>query len=577
MHRSDHIKSSTNACFQLDPEVNQVIRPSTPTYHASLWNDHFSSNSTCDTKTNTINEQRIEELKKQVKSLLYLASGDLFQEVELIDNIQRLGLAYHFEIEIETMLQRIHDENIQVFNQNVDDCTNLHRVALQFRLLRQAGYYVSHDSKTSTDIFNKFKDEQGKFKSSLTSDVRCILSLYQASYLGFNGEHIMDEATDFTTKHLKSMVTQLSSRPLASEIQRALELPLQKSIDRVDARDYISTYQEDERRNESLLELAKLDYNMVQSIYQSEIREILRWWESMNIMSKLPFEIRDRVVEGYCMVLVLKSEPQYSIGRILLTKIYTIFSVLDDAFDMYGNLEELAPLAYAFQRWDVEEANELPEHMKVIFQEMLNVIDGVEVETITKGQFNGLPYLKQEIKDYTRGLLEEASMLFSGDMPTLEEWLPVALVTIGANCFLLAAVMGAKELAKKEVFDWIASKPKIIRCCYLIVRLCDDIGTFKVEQERGIILSTVTSCMKDNDISESEAVQKLQKRARSLWKDMNEECCKSNPVPMSVLKIILNFTRDAELYYAEGVDGYTNSNGRTKDIVASLLVDPIPI
>ncbi|PIA50671.1 hypothetical protein AQUCO_01200115v1 [Aquilegia coerulea] len=528
-------------------------------------------------RTNTLNEKRIEELKKQMKSLLCSASGnDLLQELELIDNIQRLGLAYHFEMEIQTMLQRIfEDADIQVLDHNVDHCANLHRVSLQFRLLRQAGYYVS------PDVFNKFKDKHGEFKFNLTSDIRCILSLYEASYLGFNGELIMDEATDFTTKHLEYIVNKLSSQsqpqPLASEIQRALEIPLQKRIDRVEARHYISTYERDECRNESLLEFAKLDYNLVQSIYQTEIREILSWWDGMDIRSKLPYVIRDRVVEGYCMTLALKSEPQYSLARIILAKIYTMFSVLDDSFDMYGNLEELGPLTHAFQRWDIGDTNDLPEHMKVIFLEMLNVIKDIEVETITRGQFHGLSYLIQEIKDYTKGLLEEAKMLFSGEVPTLEKWLQIAQVTIATNSFVVAAVIGVEEFAKKEVFEWIASKPKIIECSYLIVRLVDDIGTFKVEQDRGIILSTVSSCMKDDGISEMSAIRKLQKRAKSLWKDMNEECCQSNPVPMSVLKIILNFTRDGELYYAGGVDGYTISNGCTKDIVASLLVDPVPI
>ncbi|KAF5182448.1 (-)-germacrene D synthase [Thalictrum thalictroides] len=564
------LKSSNIAsCLPFDGTSEVAQQPGTGNFHPSVWDDHIFSSSTSNLKQDTF-----EELKKEVKSILSLASNDPVQELDLIDQIQRLGVAYHFEPEIEGALRRLYNDDIdQLLDSNIIDSISsehLHAVSLRFRLLRQAGYYVS------PDVFKNFKDKKGEFNSSLASDTRCMLSLYQASYLGFNGEHIMDEAMAFSTKHLKSMLVTQLNPALESEIQSALQIPLLKTMERVQAREYITNYKMQDSRNETLLKFATLDFNILQSLHQKEVTEVKWWWDNMNIKAKLPFEIRDRVVEGYCMLMATYFEPQYSSGRILLAKIYSMLSVLDDAFDVYGNLEELAPLTDAFQRWDGD-VNYLTEHMRIIFEEVLNVVNGVEGERMMKGQRNGLPYLKEEVKDYTKGLLEEAKILFSGKVPTLEEWLPVSMVTVAINIFVIAAVMDLGEVATKEVFDWIASKPKMIRCSYLLNRLLDDIATFKGEQKRGILVSTVTCCMKDHGLSESNAIKYLQEIVTSSWKDMNEERFRPNLAPPSVTKIIFNITAIIELYYVGGVDGYTNSSGRTRDIVASLLVHPLPI
>ena len=62
------------------------------------------------------------------------------QKLGLIDNIQRLGVSYHFESEIEASLLNIYNAYDEC---NDKDDNDLYAVALRFRLLRQHGYYVS--------------------------------------------------------------------------------------------------------------------------------------------------------------------------------------------------------------------------------------------------------------------------------------------------------------------------------------------------------------------------------------------------------------------------------------------------
>lgn len=80
-------------------------------------------------------KQRVMELVKEVKLFLKTCDTQL-QELELIDALERLGVAYHFEKEIDEALCRIHSE----YSTDDDD---LNSVALRFRLLRQHGYHAS--------------------------------------------------------------------------------------------------------------------------------------------------------------------------------------------------------------------------------------------------------------------------------------------------------------------------------------------------------------------------------------------------------------------------------------------------
>jgi hypothetical protein len=63
-------------------------------------------------------------------------------KVHLIDLICRLGLSYHFENEIEEILQRIHKNYVEN-GEIITFQDNLNSLAVLFRLLRQHGLHVS--------------------------------------------------------------------------------------------------------------------------------------------------------------------------------------------------------------------------------------------------------------------------------------------------------------------------------------------------------------------------------------------------------------------------------------------------
>ena len=81
--------------------------------------------------------REVEELKDEVRNELF-ATGHLSQQLGLIDALQRLGIAYHFEREIQEALEH----TFTTFNDKIDG-DDLSKVSLSFQLQRQEGFKVS--------------------------------------------------------------------------------------------------------------------------------------------------------------------------------------------------------------------------------------------------------------------------------------------------------------------------------------------------------------------------------------------------------------------------------------------------
>ncbi|KAI7981010.1 (-)-germacrene D synthase [Camellia lanceoleosa] len=545
-----------------------VIRRSAG-YHPSIWGDHFLNYNPHNTKPNQKEERRVKELKDEVRGMLSDARTEPLKEtLILIDSLQRLGLSYDFEYEIEQALQSIYSTQINYGGGGGDD--DLYMFALCFRLFRQQGYHVSPDS------FKKFTDEKGEFKSVLKENARALLCLYEASHLRVQGEDILEEALKFTSKHLRSMLAHLNS-PLSEQVTHSLEVPLHKGMPRLEARHYINVYQADLERNYVLLELAKLDFNLLQRLHQREISDITRWWKEKEIATKLPFA-RDRLVECYFWILGVYFEPKYSVVRSFMTKIIALASVIDDIYDVYGTPEELQSFTDAIERWEEAAISDLPEYMQVCFEALSDVMKEMEDNITThEGRSYHIYYAKEAMKGLVRAYFVEANWFNTKYMPTFEECLSISVMSSGYPMLAVQFLVGIRKIATKEAFDWVLNVPTIVKSCALIARLVDDIQTHKVEQERGDAPSGVQCYMREHGVSEEEACGKIREMVDIAWKDINEELQNPNRLlPLPLLLPTLSLSRMMEVIYGHG-DGYTNSKGRTKDIIISVLVNPISV
>ncbi|KAL5707973.1 hypothetical protein ACHQM5_018817 [Ranunculus cassubicifolius] len=190
-------------------------------YEKNIWTHDYVESLQCDVKESTYNRD-INKLKKKINETLTDESVKICVKLVLIDDLQRLGVGYHFEKEIKRSLDTLfgYEEALTEYD--------LHTTSLYFRILRQHGY------KASQDMFKCFMNEDGSFRVGLCEDVKVMLDLYEASHLCLEGENILHEAKEFTVKHLKLRGGNIDP-DLAEEVNRALDLPLHWRMPRLEA------------------------------------------------------------------------------------------------------------------------------------------------------------------------------------------------------------------------------------------------------------------------------------------------------------------------------------------------------
>lgn len=118
----------------------------------------------------------------------------------------------------------------------------------------------------------KYRDIKG-FKDSLTHDVKGLLSLYEASFLSFHGEQVIEKGNEFSVRHPESSAKK-AGMDIGEQEKQSQQVTLHRRIRRLEVREYIDVYQRELGKNSVLLEFAKVALNYVQIIHQVELKEL---------------------------------------------------------------------------------------------------------------------------------------------------------------------------------------------------------------------------------------------------------------------------------------------------------------
>ncbi|KAL5568185.1 hypothetical protein UlMin_024760 [Ulmus minor] len=505
-------------------------------------------------------KKRVNELKEEVKMLL-VKVRDPLAKLEHIDILQRIGLSYHFEAEIKTILERLYN------NSSFDDTwkqNNLYATALEFRLLRQHGFWLPQE------VFKGFKDEKaGTFKASMSDDAKGMLSLYEASFHLVKGESFLEEARDLSTKHLQQYISnkEASEDEIVVLINHALEIPLHWRMLRLEARWFIDVYDKRKDMNPTLLELAKLDFNVVQSTHQEDLKHASSWWRHTRLGQKLKFA-RDRLMENFLWTVGIGFEPQLGYCRRIGAKVICIITVIDDVYDLYGTLEELELFTDAIERWDMDAVDELPDYMKLCFLILHNFIHETAFDVLKEQKLLVIKNLKKVWADLCRCYLVEAKWYYNGYTPSLEEYMENAWISVGGPVVLTHAFFSVTNPIQEKALKCLEKYPSIIRSSSMILRFADDLGTSSNEIERGDVPKSIQCYMHQSGASEEEARQHIKFLISEIWKQMNEDQKENSPFCKT------NLGRMAQCMYQHG-DGHGVQDRETKDRVLSLLINPI--
>uniref|UniRef100_A0A0G7ZNT4 Terpene synthase, alpha-Humulene synthase n=1 Tax=Picea glauca TaxID=3330 RepID=A0A0G7ZNT4_PICGL len=527
----------------------------------------------------------IEEMKHLLLREMEDSNHDLIRRLQIVDTLECLGIDRHFQHEIKTAalhyVYRCWNEKGIGMGSSDSGSKDLDATALGLRALRLHRYNVS------SGVLENFQDENGKFFCNLTGDkrVRSMLSLLRASEISFPGEKVMQEAKAFTREYLTQVlagsgdVTDVD-QSLLREVKYALEFPWYCSAPRWEARSFIEIYGQNQswlksNINQKVLELAKLDFNILQCTHQKEIQCITRWWRDSEI-AQLNF-YRRRHVELYFWAVTCIFEPEFSPSRIAFAKITTVGAVLDDLYDTHGTLDELKTITEAVRRWDLSLIDDLPNNIKIACQFFFNTANELAVEVVKKQGRDMTALLKATWQRYVESYLQEAEWIETRHAPSFNEYIKNALVSSGMCIVNLIPLLLLGQLLANNIVEQILSPSKIQELSELTIRLIDDIRDFEDEKERGEIASIVECYMKDNPDSTLEnALNHIKGILHVSLEELNWEFMKDDSVPLCCKKFTFNIVRGLQFLYKYG-DGISISNKEVKDQIFKILVDQVPI
>ncbi|CAL1372583.1 unnamed protein product [Linum trigynum] len=558
--------------------TNQLDSRRSANYKPNIWEYGFLQSLSATDQDMKEYELRAEKLKEEAKFLFAeAAADDWVAKLELIDSVRKLGLDSFFEDEIKEVLDAlsisIGDSSFHIVKRN------LHFCALSFRLLRQCGYRVSQD------MFIEFMDKPTRsfMESKCCGDVLGLVELFEASYLGLKDEDIMEEANRFSTRVLKSSYPRLllhRNNDLAERVAHALELPIHWRVRWFDVKWQIKVQKKKVGR--ALIDLAKVNFNVVQSVLQRDLKKISRWWKDLGLIERLDFT-RDRVVESFLCSVGLAIGTEFSGFRIRLTKIILMILVLDDVYDVYGSIEELHHFTTAIDKWNARELEELPEPMKLCFQALTDITEEISVEIQNERGWDDdkqvQPHLQRVWGDFCQAMLVEAKWCRDGRTPSLKEYLTNGSVSSSGTVIAVHSFCSVSSSSSSEMKSSFLEKSDhdLIHNVCLIIRLCNDVGTSKVEQERGEAASSIACYMREADATEEEAKDYVKGLIAGVWKKINEQCFGQPPAtPRRFVDITTNMARVAHNLYQDG-DGFGGQDHKRhhKKQILSLLVHPL--
>ncbi|KAF8037222.1 hypothetical protein BT93_B0205 [Corymbia citriodora subsp. variegata] len=481
-------------------------------------------------------EERVERLVEDVKPMIAKAVDPL-ANLELIDGMRKMGLSNLFDKEMKEALETVASTNKGTFT--VED--HVYASALRFKLLRQYGYVVSQNE------LRNFKEESDTFNRSNCEDVEAMIQLLEASHLALKGENILDEAKAFSTGILHDRVSSLDGRLFKCAVH-ALELPMHWRVHRFDIKWQIDLYEEQEDKQSNLLELAKLNFNMVQATHQRDLIEISRWWRDVGLIEQAHFT-RDRPVESFLCALGLSQEPRFSSLRKSLTKVVIFILVIDDVYDIYGSLEELEYFTGAITRWDSEQIQQLPECMKVCFRALHDVTYEIAYDIGKKENWHRvLPLLTKAWAGFCNALLTEAKWDHWGYTPTLEEYLNNAWTSSSGPLLMSHAYFFVGHMKLEDAADFLERNKDLIYNVSMIIPLCNDLGTSKAEIDRGDAPSSVVCYMREAN----------------------------TPLLRPYIDVTVNAARAAHMLYQFG-DGFSIQDGNFGQRILSTVIEPLAI
>ncbi|XP_044322471.1 tau-cadinol synthase isoform X1 [Triticum aestivum] len=507
----------------------------------------------------TMSEERMTERSNQLKEKIIglFPCSTIVEQLYLVDTLQHLSVDQHFHEQIDSTLRSTHAGE---FNSS-----SLHDVALRFRILRQQGFWVS------PDVFSKFKDEDGAFHVNVTNDPRGLLSLYNAAHLFIHGETELEESISFARRHLESMEGRLEY-PLAEQVRRALHLPLPRTLKRVEALHYMSEYKQELMHNSSILEFAKLDFNLLQRLHLKELKALSRWWKNLYREVGLNYS-RDRVVECYFWAYTTYYEKEYTHARMILAKIIAIIIMTDDTYDVRATLVECKQLNEAIQRWEENATSLLPEYLQKFYLKLMSTFKEFEDELKPDEKYR-VAFSTKAFQISSNNYLQEAEWFHQNHKPRFNDQVKVSSVCSGGPWVCVGLLVGMSDTATKEALEWALGCTDAVRACAEVTRFMNDLASFKRGKNKNDVASSVECYISEHGVASEVAIAKIGSLIEDAWKTTNQARFELPELLLPAVQRVANITISMPFMYDDKTDAFTFSS-RLEGTIKRLFVNPI--
>ncbi|XP_044495338.1 (E,E)-geranyllinalool synthase isoform X2 [Mangifera indica] len=429
---------------------------------------------------------------------VYPIDEDLIK-LSVVNQIQRLGLVEHFVREIEEILKQVYrnynNEGSSTKQMNLFS-EKLYKDSLAFQLLRRHGYRVSPGIFCWFLQNREIQDHVDKDQEYFSS---LMLNVHRATDIMFPEEYELEEARSFARKSLEKNLSagnrdQHDFAPSSSHrvIQHELDHPWLTRLEHLEHRMCIeesdmnalwkgktSFHRLSSSHNEKLIQLAKMNFELRQSVYKNELEELKRWSKEWGL-TDMGFG-REKTTYCYFAVASSTTLPYDSLVRLIVAKGAIIITVADDFFDMKGSLDELINLTDAVRRWDSKGLNG---HSKTIFEALDHHVKEIAEE-----------HLQQQGSDITKELqdlwcetfeswLTEATWSRSGWIPSMDEYLETGMISIATHTLtLIASCLMSPSLPSYKLRP--PQYETLTKLLMIIPRLLNDIQSYEKEQEEG--------------------------------------------------------------------------------------------
>ncbi|XP_059074596.1 sesquiterpene synthase Cad-like [Cryptomeria japonica] len=582
-----------------ETEENAVVRR-IGKYHANIWERDFLQFLSSPYGAPSYME-RMETLVEEIKMDLFNSlvgegeispsSYDLLERFSIVDVVQRLGIDRHFEKEIKAVL----DYTYKYWNENgiswgtETGIVDLHTTALGFRILRLNGYRVS------SDVFHNFKDQKGQFicpTKQSDSQIRIMLSLYQASEISFPGENIMREAKEFARRCLKEALEKKQElkdkTQLLAEVEYILHYPWRCRVPRWEAWNSIQIFRQDidswmltegiykvpNEWSKKILELAILDFNILQSHHQNELKYLAEWWDEA-IVKQLSF-FRHRHVEYYFWYTCGLYEPEYGATRLCYAKLGTLITIVDDIFDTYGTIDELIPFREVLINWDMSMMDKLPNYMQISLRFAHQTYMEITVEA---EKIHG-PRVQEWMKDYWKTLIwaefQDAEWIAKKYHPTLSEYLKNSLISSTVPVVTLFPMILINTYLPDDILKRVNKfESRVAWGC----RLIDDSKDFKNEQEHGETASWIECYARDNPgTTREQALDHVNMIIELSIEELTKErLFYDHDIPSCCKRLYFDSMYRSVAFIWRDIDGFSISHQGTKDDIMKILIESIPL